>query len=102
MNGGVLLVYRSQRGKNKADAADSITGSAERMVKRWEARVLELEATVEEQGGEIRSLNARVRVLEDENHSLRYGANRLESQLIGAGLEPEWRVGLLGVTSGPA
>ena len=90
VNAAGLLLYRSQRGKNKADAADLLTGSALDMVKRWETRVKELEAQVEEQGKEIHELERRVRVLENENERLRDGAERLEGQVVSLGHVPVW------------
>ena len=94
VNAGGLLLYRSRRGKNKADAAESLTGSALDMVKRWEVRVVELEAQVDAQGMEIHALESRVRVLENENADLRHGAGRLEGQLKSLGHEPVWCAGM--------
>ena len=81
-----------------AEAADVLTGTALRIVKRMEKKVLELEAQLteqqiisREQGKEIRVLQCRVKILEDENHDLRRGAERLVIQVEARGETPEWR-----------
>lgn len=76
-----VYLARSQREKNKSDAASSITGSAVTLVQRWEKRVQELEAKVDE-------LEERVDVLEKENRCLRIGAERLEGQVVSLGHRP--------------
>ena len=107
-----LLLWRSQRRKNEAeaqkakaeaqkakaeaektdaDAAGVLTDKALDMVRRWEGRVLELEATVVRQGKEIESLKCRVRKLEAENDNLLNGAIALTVQVREAGLEPDWQ-----------
>lgn len=84
-NGAGYLLLRSQRGTNRANAADKLTGAAGRMVERWEARVQELETKVDE-------LEKRVNILEGENHTLRQGAKRLQGQVESLGQPPVWRL----------
>lgn len=85
-NGAALFLWRSQKRKLEADAADILTGAAGRMVKRWEQRVLDLER-------ELKELKKRVRVLEEENECLREGAGKLEGQVESLGGVPVWRLG---------
>ena len=97
-NAGALLLWRSQRGKNKAEAADVLTGTALRIVENMEARMREMEEQVAEQeveivsqGKEIKVLKLRVQVLENENHDLLRGAERVIGQIVSLGQEPVWR-----------
>ena len=97
-NGGAILYWRTRRDKTKAEAADVLTGTALRIVKNMEARMRKMESKVSEQdaeitsqGEEIKRLKLRVRCLENENHSLRQGAERVIGQVVSLGLEPEWR-----------
>ncbi len=84
-NVGAWFLIRPRIKQTNADAAESLTGSALSMVKRWERRVIELEACVTE-------LDARVKKLERENEGLRHGASRLESQLDSLNIPPVWRM----------
>ena len=84
-NGAGFILLRSQRNKTNADAADVLTGSALKMVQRWEARVRVLEERVD-------VLEKRVKTLEEENEELTRGARRLEGQLDSMDIEPVWRL----------
>ena len=88
-----ILLWRSQRRKNEADAAGVLTDKAMNMVKRWEGRVLELEATVAKQGEEILELRCRVKKLETENEDLLRGVKRLVGQVESTGQNPVWQPG---------
>jgi cell division protein FtsB len=106
-NGAIILVawwrrkkVGAETAKVDAEAADVLTGTALRIVTRMEQKVLEVEAQLAEQKGisteqgkEIRKLQCRVKILEDENSDLRRGAERLVGQLVDAKLEPDWRPG---------
>ena len=102
---GLYAIWRARRktdaetAKSSADAVGVLTGSAVEMVKRWEARTVDLERRlngqeqkIAEQGAEIEALKERVDALEDENECLRDGAERLESQVVGLGHTPVWSV----------
>lgn len=88
-NGVGWWIARSQRQKLDADAADVLTGSALRMVERWERRVSQLEK-------EIGRLERKVRLLTEATEALCKGAARLEGQIVAMGHEPVWRLDTLG------
>jgi len=98
-NGVGFLLWRPQRKKLEAEAADILTGTAMDLIREMKEQIAELqesdkqkEQQIIELQGRIDDLRERVRVLEKENAYLREGAMQLENQVVDLGREPVWTV----------
>lgn len=91
VNGTGFLLWRSQRDKTRAEAADVITDSSLKIVKRMERRVCELEVDMEQQRANSAAQAIQIVNLNRLVDDLRRGANRVIGQLVSLGHEPVWR-----------
>jgi len=98
-NGVGFLLWKPQRKKIEAEAADILTGTAMDLIKEMKEQIAELQESDELKEQQIiklqrriDDLRERVKALEEENAYLREGAMQLESQVVDLGREPIWKV----------
>ena len=100
LSGGLtaLLLWRSNRKKVEAEAADILTGAALDIVKALRTRIDMLESESEQTRKRIAKLERRVEVLEGEveclqeqKRGLELGNAALSDQLESEGLVPLWQ-----------
>ena len=89
---GGAYAARLQRGKHRADAATSLTGSALELATRYEREADELRQQVQELKKRVVDLENRLDAIEKENLLLRWGAERLQGQVVSMGHRPVWCV----------